>query len=145
MKLKSFLTKLIPAKRDSSSPLPEYELEALQQEIPLQRLDDSIEKIDGPGLDVYINGRQANIHSLATETKIGRDPSQSDIIISELIVSKLHCTIYSSGDDFYIKDNKSTNGVYVNREKISADRQIKHGDVIRLGKRGTVTLVFHNP
>ena len=54
-------------------------------------------------IDILVNDEKINTFLItAPETKIGRDPSQSDIIISELIVSKLHCIIYSRGADFFI-------------------------------------------
>ncbi|UCH95018.1 MAG: FHA domain-containing protein [Candidatus Aminicenantes bacterium] len=144
MKLKSLLSKLSGKKKKSPVVPPiEDTDEVIQQEISFDRRQTRIEEPGVVGeIDVYVNNEKMNIHTLAPVTKIGRDPSQSDIIISELIVSKLHCTIYSQGERFFIKDNHSTNGVYINHQQIT-EQEIKNGDMILLGKKGAVKLVFH--
>jgi hypothetical protein len=145
MKLKSLLTKISPGKK-KTSPIPsssENQEEVRGHEISFARKATRIESA-GPvaEIDVVVNSEMINIHTLAPVTKIGRDPAQADIIIPELVVSKLHCTIFSQGDRFFIKDDNSTNGVYVNNQKI-IEQEIKNGDIILLGKKGTVKLTFH--
>lgn len=146
MKFKSLLTKFIPGKKETSpGDRPgEEKTEVIEQEISFDRRKTRIEE---PGvaaeIDLYINDEKTNIHTLGPMTKIGRDPTQSDIVISELIVSKLHCVIFSQGEHFFVKDNNSTNGVYVNHEKV-AEQELRNGDTILLGKKGTVKLVFHS-
>ena len=145
MKFKSLLTKFIPGKKKKSpEDRPgEDKTEVIEHEISF---DQRRTRIEAPGvvgeIDVYVNDEKINIHTLAPVTRIGRDPAQSDIVISELIVSKLHCTIFSQGERFFIKDNDSTNGIYVNHEKVS-EHELKNGDTILLGKKGTVRLHFH--
>lgn len=73
---------------------------------------------------------------------IGRDPGQALVIIQEPIVSKLHCQVFARNGEVFVKDLNSTNGVYVNEEKI-IERQIQDGDVVFLGKKGTVRFVYH--
>ena len=75
------------------------------------------------------------------EISIGRDPSHSTLIIPEPTVSKVHCLIYPKGNSLFIKDNDSTNGTFVNNTRI-AETEIKSNDVIFLGKKGTVKLIF---
>lgn len=144
MKLKSLLKKIIPGKQKSpGDTFTEDKTEVIQHEISFERRETRIEEPGTVGeIDVYVNDEKMNIHTLAAVTKIGRDPSQADITISELIVSKLHCIIYSRDNHFFIKDNNSTNGIYVNNQQVT-DQEIKDGDTILLGKKGTVRLVFH--
>jgi pSer/pThr/pTyr-binding forkhead associated (FHA) protein len=145
MKFKSLLTKMIPGKQKKSPedrPI-EDTTEVIEHEISFDRRQTRIEAPGAVGeIDLYVNDEKINIHTLGPVTRIGRDPAQSDIIITELIVSKLHCTIYSQDDRFFIKDNDSTNGVYVDHEKV-AEQELKNGDTILLGKKGTVKLLFH--
>lgn len=142
MKLKSFLKKIIPGKKSPPPPVIEEE-GAVRHEISFEKLETRIEKIPAVNeIDVYVNDEKTNIHSIGDVTKIGRDPALADIIIPELIVSKLHCTIHKKGDDFFIKDNKSTNGVYIHGEKVT-EQKIENGNVIHLGKKGTVKIIFH--
>jgi hypothetical protein len=73
---------------------------------------------------------------------IGRDPAQALVVIQEPIVSKLHCQIYARGGQVFVKDLNSTNGVYLHDEKVS-ERELQDGDVVFLGKKGTVKIVYH--
>lgn len=145
MKFKSLLTKFIPGKKKKSpGDRPgEEKTEVIEHEISFERRETRIEEPGAVGeIDLYVNDEKTNIHTLAPVTKIGRDPAQSDIVISELIVSKLHCIIFSQEERFFIKDNDSTNGIFVNHQKVS-EQELKNGDTILLGKKGTVKLVFH--
>ena len=144
MKLSSLFKKKKPRETQEIPPIPETQVEGeIQHEISFDKIETQIDTQSGVSeIDIYVNDEKTNIHTLASETRIGRDPSQSDIIISELIVSKLHCTIYSRGNDFHVRDENSTNGVYVDGEKIT-DHPIVNGNTILLGKKGTVKIVFH--
>lgn len=73
---------------------------------------------------------------------IGRDPGQALVIIQEPIVSKLHCQVFARNGEVFVKDLHSTNGVYVNEEKV-LERLIQDGDAIFLGKKGTVRIIYH--
>jgi pSer/pThr/pTyr-binding forkhead associated (FHA) protein len=145
MKLKSLLTKYIPGKKKKSpgDQPGEDKTEVIEQKISFERRQTRIEAPEAfAEIDIYINDEKTNIHTLGQITKIGRDPAQADIVISELIISKLHCTIFSQDERFFIKDNDSTNGIYLNHEKVT-DQELKNGDTILLGKKGTVKLVFY--
>lgn len=145
MKFKSLLTKFIPGKKkESPEDRPgEEKTEVIEHEISFDRRETRIEEPGAVGeIDLYINDEKINIHTLTPVTTFGRDPAQADIVISELIVSKLHCTIFSRDERFFVKDNDSTNGIYVNHEKV-IEQELKNGDTILLGKKGTVKLVFH--
>jgi len=76
------------------------------------------------------------------ELKVGRDPSISTVIVSEPTVSKLHCIIFTIEDKVMVKDNHSTNGTFVNNIRIT-EQEIKDNDIISLGKKGTVKIIFH--
>ncbi len=93
-------------------------------------------------IEVLIDNQKIDTYYLATNPSIiGRDPSQSNIIISELIVSKKHCTIYWEHTTVHIRDNNSTNGVYINNQRVR-EQELRDNDVIMLGKKGTVKLLF---
>jgi len=94
-------------------------------------------------IEVLIGGQQISTY-LVTDNPlpIGRDPGQALVIIQEPIVSKLHCQIYARGGQVFVKDLNSTNGVYVNEEKVG-ERELQDGDVIFLGKKGSVRIIYH--
>ncbi len=51
------------------------------------------------------------------------------------MVSSRHCLLQAGPDGFYVVDNQSTNGTYVNGQRIQRVR-LNHGDVIELGNPG---------
>lgn len=63
---------------------------------------------------------------------IGRKTS-NDIVIDNLAVSGAHAKIESVSTTFVLRDLDSTNGTYVNKEKISL-HNLRHKDVIFIGK-----------
>ncbi|MEN8153946.1 MAG: FHA domain-containing protein [Acidobacteriota bacterium] len=94
-------------------------------------------------VDILVNGAKISSHRLDNDqTKIGRDPSQADIIIAEPIISKLHCTLEKRGNLLFITDNHSTNGVYINSIKTN-EHSLDDKDVISLGRKGTVKIIIH--
>jgi two-component system, NtrC family, sensor kinase len=70
---------------------------------------------------------------------IGRSP-KSVIVINMNTVSRHHAVIVSHDGHYYIKDNDSRNGTFVNAERISTSR-IVHHDRIAFGDRHFVFLV----
>jgi len=94
-------------------------------------------------IEVTVGSQQINTY-LVTDNPltIGRDPAQALVVIQEAIVSKLHCSIFSRGGRIFIKDLNSTNGTYVSTEKVN-ERELKNDDIVFLGKKGTVKIVYH--
>jgi hypothetical protein len=108
-----------------------------KQEVKKKKVDDVFGEID-----VLVNDEKMSTHKITgREIKIGRDPSQSHVIIPELIVSKLHCTLIIKEGRVFIKDNDSTNGLYIGDEKVTEQEMMKD-TVIFLGRRGTVKILF---
>ncbi len=68
---------------------------------------------------------------LDTELIIGRS-SDLDMVLVEDMVSRQHSRITTHGGELYIEDLGSTNGTFVNGEKVSKKR-LKEGDRILVG------------
>lgn len=76
---------------------------------------------------------------------IGRHAS-NELRISDPRISRVHAQITYDGDGYAITDLDSTNGVYVNGQRIprhSTRVTLHEGDVIEIGGRGAVTFAFH--
>lgn len=69
---------------------------------------------------------------------IGRNPD-NDIQVDNLAVSSYHARIDKAGMDHILTDLQSTNGTYVNDEKI-VTHKLAHGDNIRIGKHVLIFL-----
>lgn len=63
---------------------------------------------------------------------IGRNPDNT-IVIDNLAVSGYHARIDKAGPDLILTDLQSTNGVFVNKQKI-VSHKLSHGDNIMIGK-----------
>ena len=66
-----------------------------------------------------------------TEFKIGRG-DEADLKINDQRVSKLHACMQREGDTWYITDEQSKNGVFVNGDQITERTPVRAGDVIRI-------------
>lgn len=99
----------------------------------LIRIDDGIEKISEGVLFVFSSDDSGNEWFKKSVDKnlitIGRDET-CDIVFSHVSVSKLHAKIIKEADGYYIVDNKSTNGVIVNDERINSKKKLGEKDVI---------------
>ena len=94
-------------------------------------------------IEVLVGGQTISSYLVSDNPlPIGRDPGQSLVVIQEPIVSKLHCQIFARGGQVFVKDLNSTNGVYVNEEKV-AERELQDNDVVFLGKKGAVRIIYH--
>lgn len=73
------------------------------------------------------------------ELVIGRDAS-ADIVISDAEVSRKHARLYAQGGTYMIEDLGSTNGSFVNGQRLMGPHALKNGELIMLGEN--VGLVF---
>ncbi len=85
-----------------------------------------------PHIIIELDGLVEKFDLKKVRTTIGRH-SDNDILIANLTISNHHATVTNEGGVFYIQDNNSTNGTFVNDIKISKTA-IKPEDSVRLGK-----------
>jgi pSer/pThr/pTyr-binding forkhead associated (FHA) protein/ABC-type lipoprotein export system ATPase subunit len=79
---------------------------------------------------------------------IGRDRAQADILIQGSAISRRHCWLgQSDSGQWLLRDLDSTNGVFINGQRIEAERHLAHGDVIGLGQERVPDFEFscHGP
>ncbi len=63
---------------------------------------------------------------------IGRAP-RADFVVDAALVSRLHCRLSAGAGEIEAVDLASTNGTYVNGERV-ARGTLKHGDRLRVGE-----------
>lgn len=63
---------------------------------------------------------------------IGRDP-RCNLRPSSESVSKLHCAVVQRKEGVFVRDLKSTNGTFVNNDRIHGEVKVKDGDLIKVG------------
>ncbi|MEZ5423833.1 MAG: DUF5715 family protein [Pyrinomonadaceae bacterium] len=78
--------------------------------------------------------------SLDGEMTIGRTP-ESSVVIGDSGLSRRNTTFFIDGDDILVVDEGSTNGTFLNGEKLDARPRVVHdGDTIRLGSSTTIRI-----
>lgn len=65
-------------------------------------------------------------------TTVGRHPD-SDIFLNDVTVSRHHCRFVTSGDELTVEDSGSTNGTYVNDERVDSAK-LEAGDEVLVGR-----------
>lgn len=81
-------------------------------------------------------GRTISLDHSHLPLTIGRDPENA-IALDHTAISRFHCTISSADDAYYIEDNDSTNGTYLNGRRIQRER-LSPGDELIIANVGIV-------
>lgn len=75
------------------------------------------------------------VYSLEGEQlTIGRD-SSNDIAVNDAEVSRRHARLTFQGGKYVLEDMGSTNGTFVNGQRLTGPRVLKSGEVISLGEQ----------
>jgi len=89
--------------------------------------------IKGPALVVRSGGGRAGetFHPQG-ETTIGRSPD-CGIFLDDVTVSRKHAVLVERDGGFFIEDQGSLNGTFVNRKRVESG-QLEDGDELQIGK-----------
>jgi FHA domain/zinc-ribbon domain len=100
--------------------------------------DDSLSladlRIEGPALVVRSGGGRAG-ETFAVEAErveVGRSPD-AEVFLDDVTVSRRHAIVLKREDGYYIDDQESLNGTYVNRRRVESAK-LEDGDEVQIGK-----------
>lgn len=62
----------------------------------------------------------------------GSDPAMDYIVVDERTIGRWHATVERRGQAFWIRDEGSVNGTFVNDQRVTAEHPLKHGDMVRV-------------
>jgi pSer/pThr/pTyr-binding forkhead associated (FHA) protein len=90
--------------------------------------------IQGPALVVRSGGGRTGetFHPAGARTAIGRSP-ECEIFLDDVTVSRSHALLVEKDGRFFIQDEGSLNGTFLNRRRIES-AEIEDGDEIQVGK-----------
>ena len=77
--------------------------------------------------------RAGQTFDLDDELTIGRSPGCGVPTPEDIYTSTLHARLFRHNDQLWVEDLGSTNGTYVNSEKISQALRLGKGDVLQVG------------
>jgi hypothetical protein len=112
--------------------------EATQTFTPDERDDTAAEALEdfgvkGPALIVRSGGgRAGEMFTVDGETTIGRSPD-CGIFLDDVTVSRKHAVLRERDGAFFIEDQGSLNGTFVNRKRVES-AQLDDGDELQIGK-----------
>jgi hypothetical protein len=91
--------------------------------------------------DIFLQAVDAPVRSFSQmEINIGRE-AQNDLQLKDDTVSARHARIFYSNNLWMVEDSQSTNGTFLNNEKILSSTALVEDDIIRCGKI-TVSVSF---
>lgn len=105
-----------------------------------QKTNDSTKKASGSnirGLEVLTSMDEAKLKvgsviPMATAITLGRKENNT-VVLNDRFVSSYHAKIYLKNREYYLEDLQSTNGTYVNENKIEGNIRLNVNDIIRFG------------
>jgi serine protease Do len=113
---------------------------------PDGRGGDEMRQADGRqlGLFTILNGSRAGekLGLGGSGIRIGRESSVCEIVLENPKVSRLHAEIVAIDGKVLLIDRNSSNGTYVNDEKIDR-RFLQDGDIIYFGGRNAIAVAYH--
>ena len=127
---------------------------ARRPRIPKERRDSSVtETMVSPsgehavrllGRFTILNGSRAGerLGLGGSGIRIGRESSICEIVLENPKVSRLHAEVVSIDGKVLLIDRNSSNGTYVNDQKIDK-RYLKDGDIIYFGGRNAIAVAYH--
>ena len=89
---------------------------------------------EGPALVIRSGGGRAGEHFVpqGERTTIGRSPD-CDVFLDDVTVSRKHAVLVEKDGAFFIEDQGSLNGTFLNRKRIESGR-LENGDELQIGK-----------
>jgi hypothetical protein len=101
------------------------------EDAPADALEDL--GITGPALVVRSGGGRAGetFHPKG-ETSVGRSPD-CGIFLDDVTVSRKHAVLVERDHGFFVEDQGSLNGTFVNRKRVES-AQLEDGDELQIGK-----------
>ena len=93
-----------------------------------------IDGLEGPALVVRSGGGRAGetFRPNGDRTRIGRSPD-CDVFLDDVTVSRSHAVLVARGGAYFVEDQGSLNGTFVNRKRIDT-AQLENGDELQIGK-----------
>jgi pSer/pThr/pTyr-binding forkhead associated (FHA) protein len=89
----------------------------------------------GSALQVVVAGPyEAEIFPLDDEVTVGRAPGCGVVLTEDTFVSQVHARVFRRNREVLVEDLGSTNGTFVNGDRIDKITRIRKGDTVKFGE-----------
>lgn len=89
--------------------------------------------VEGTAIVVHLGGRPIETFGMQEGTAtVGRSPD-CDIFLDDVTVSRVHAVVERRDDGFYVEDQNSLNGTFLNRKRVDKAR-LQDTDEMQIGK-----------
>src|SRR6185369_10394713 len=95
-----------------------------------------------PQIEVITGVRSSRLELVADRSTVGKAAENDVALADDPTASHLHAVLERFAAGWCVTDLGSSNGTWVNGERIWASRRLRHGDEIRIGQ---TRLVFRDP
>ena len=94
----------------------------------------AVEGLEGPALVVRSGGGRAgeSFRPAGERTHIGRSP-ECEVFLDDVTVSRDHAVVIERDGAFFVEDQGSLNGTFLNRRRIDKE-PLENGDELQIGK-----------
>lgn len=86
---------------------------------------------DESDADAYLVALEASLRLpqhvplfVGREIRLGRDRHSNTVTLNDISISRRHATIFGRGPDFYIRDENSRGGTFVNHRRLHKDQKV---------------------
>ena len=90
----------------------------------------------------FLTDPNSKEHRLPAQAAIIGRAMECDIVIASKSISRENTRIRREGRHWFVEDLGSTNGTYLNGERIITAMNLRDGDSLKVGD---VTFIFHDP
>ena len=90
----------------------------------------------------YLTDPNGHEHRLPAQTAVIGRAIECDVVITSKSVSREHTRVRQDGRRWFVEDLGSTNGTYLNGERVIGSLALLDGDTLKVGD---VSFVFHDP
>ena len=89
----------------------------------------------GPALQVVVAGPyEAAVFPIDDETTVGRAPGCGVVLTDDTFVSQVHARVFRRNREILVEDLGSTNGTFVNGNRIETVTRVRKGDSVKFGE-----------
>ncbi len=106
----------------------------LNDPLKMGRLSDDLDEVNATLVLIYPPGPNLGRRfALRPDDNVIGRLAEADVCVDEDSVSRQHAHVRHDGQGWYVEDMGSTNGSYVNDERIERARTLRDGDFLRFG------------